>query len=535
MRCFECRAELESLSNAHLWACAGLTLQEYALRHHLPLDLLVAPDALNRGVNPDTLPPALPCPRERARCVLQGLRLAGLVQVREPLVIVPGEIRCLELLLWEQQYLADFGFQFFQEYEFDQSSNRVVARNRLVTLAANLHEAPPAASASMSPPDLDLTLAVFLAHAGWLQAGYLFFGFGSARAGAALLDELSQMGVAVDRVEDIAEPGIELLLRTRTPADTRRTLERLRPHFADMPGVWERFSAPTPELTVVKELPFDAAHFITDHPAKCSNLHGGRYVLHVKVQDRVDPVSGCVLDYGYLKRVVTRRIIERFDHHSLNYVAAELAWRSSTELLCVYIWERIIDCLPALVELTLYETPQSWCSYRGPSLAEFQRDGRSVLLNHFQDPALGQSPLRRALVPRDLYPSELLVTAQRVARQPTRVQRGSEQNAGGTEPVQFREIDRPANAAGGIKPLTDAERAQLTQAREVGSAVASDPPESHYDDAVRPKGGRSDEVRGSEEGVAPEVERQDDIAGSARSVDKRGGVGKRFASHNRVA
>lgn len=536
MRCLECGAELEALTNAHLWACAGLTLQEYALRHHLPLDLLVAPDQLNRGPHAEMLPPALQHPRECARHVLEGLRLAGLVQERGRLVVVPGEVRRLDLLLWEQQYLKDFGFQFFQEYEFDRSSNRVVARNRLVASAANLPDARPPVLAPTPPLDVEESLAVFLAHAGWLQAGYLFFGIDSRDAGEALVVQLSQMGVAVERVENVAEPGIELLLRTRAPADTRRLLERLRPRLAEMPGAWERFSAATPMLTVVKELPFDAAHFITDHPAKCANLHGGRYVLHVKVQDRVDPVSGCVLDYGYLKRVVTRRIIERFDHHSLNYVAGELAWRSSTELLCIYIWEQLIDCLPALVELTLYETPQSWCCYRGPSLAQFQRDGRNALLHHFQNSALGRSPVRRELVPGDLAASgELAVTGQDRARQPTRMQRGGEQDTGDIEPVEFLEISGTAHAAGGIEALAGADGAQLSQAVEIGSGVGSDPREGHHDDAVGPERRRREQVRGSEEGVALEIERQDEIAGSARGTDERGRVGERLASHYRVA
>ena len=161
-----------------------------------------------------------------------------------------------------------------------------------------------------------------------------------------------------------------------------------------MPGTRERFEQKTPEVTVSKELVFDAAHFITDHPAKCSNLHGGRYLLHVKVKDRIDPTTGCVVDYGYLKRVTNQQVIDRFDHHNLNYAAAELAWRSSTEMLCVFIWEQLIEYLPGLVELQLYETTQSWCNYSGPSLEEFQQSGSDALMTYFLEPKLGESPLR---------------------------------------------------------------------------------------------------------------------------------------------
>jgi 6-pyruvoyl tetrahydropterin synthase/QueD family protein len=168
-----------------------------------------------------------------------------------------------------------------------------------------------------------------------------------------------------------------------------------------MPGALKRLEQQTPEVTVSKELVFDAAHYITDHPAKCSNLHGGRYLLHVKVRDRVDPDTGCVVDYGYLKRVTSKRVIDRFDHHNLNYEAGELAWRSSTEMICVFIWEQLIDYLPGLVELELYETPQSWCNYRGPDLETFQQQGSDSLMTHFQQDELGTSPYRDLIRERE--------------------------------------------------------------------------------------------------------------------------------------
>jgi 6-pyruvoyl tetrahydropterin synthase/QueD family protein len=188
------------------------------------------------------------------------------------------------------------------------------------------------------------------------------------------------------------------VVRSHTRTDTERLFACLDSCLRPMPGVQARFHENTPQVTVVKEVVFDSAHFITDHPAKCSNLHGGRYKLQVKVAGRIDPCTGCVIDYGYLKRVVNRRVVEAFDHHTLNYVAAELAWRSSTEMLCVYIWERLIEYLPGMVELQLYETEQSWCHYRGPDLGVFQQQGGSVLLHHFTGMDAGDDELRQQLV-----------------------------------------------------------------------------------------------------------------------------------------
>ncbi|MEW8429776.1 MAG: hypothetical protein AB2615_08655, partial [Candidatus Thiodiazotropha sp.] len=64
------------------------------------------------------------------------------------------------------------------------------------------------------------------------------------------------------------------------------------------------------------------------------------------------------------------------------------------EMLCIFIWEQLIEYLPGLVELQLYETTQSWCNYSGPSLEAFQQSGSDRLMTHFNDQKLGESKLR---------------------------------------------------------------------------------------------------------------------------------------------
>ncbi len=401
MRCLECETAVTELDNEHLFACCGLTLQEYALRHALPLDLLVTPDRMATAL-PHAELPLLPVavPDEVARAVLAGLRLAGKVHDAGPVCQVEGEISWLDLLFWDLAQLTSYGFQFRQEYHYAPGTHRVVAKNRLVTHKRNL--VGPWLPARVPPPEQRLKYATYLAHAGELHAGYLFLPFAASDETDAAAEFLSRelnvdtRALNHDVAAEVAT-NEAVLLRTLTRADTTRLLDSLRAELEAMPGVWARFHPDTPEVTVSKEVVFDSAHFLTDHPAKCSNLHGGRYVLQVKVRGQIDPATGCVLDYGYLKRVVNARVVERFDHHTLNYAAPELAWRSTTELLSVYIWEQLIEFIPELVELTLYETPQSWCQYSGPDLATWQRQGSQPLLHRFTDPGLGRSPWRQDL------------------------------------------------------------------------------------------------------------------------------------------
>ena len=45
--CLECGTSLTEMTNEHLVDCCGLTLQEYALRHCLSLDILVPERLIN--------------------------------------------------------------------------------------------------------------------------------------------------------------------------------------------------------------------------------------------------------------------------------------------------------------------------------------------------------------------------------------------------------------------------------------------------------------------------------------------------------
>ena len=396
MQCLECGIEVERLDNEHLLSCSGLTLHEYALRHHRPLDLLLHPDQVNTAFESSAWEASESAPAESARSTLLGLRWAGMIREREPFVEVPGEVRQLDLLLWDLQRLGGYGFWFRQEYRYSGETHRVVASSSLRAPAANLHRSGAMVTTPEPPPAFLDALAVLVGHVAEYQAGYLMMPFAHARDADDVAERLRRDHDVGCAKLDFSQQSGGQLLRTATRADGDRLLSLLRERLQQMPGGWERFCAEMPAATVTKELVFDAAHFITDHPAKCSNLHGGRYLLQVQVSGRIDPVTGCVVDYGYLKRVANRLVVERFDHHTLNYAAAELAWRSSTEMLCVYIWEQLIDYLPGLSGLRLYETTQSWCDYQGPSLEDHQRQGSSSLMSWFQ--RLQPSGVRRATV-----------------------------------------------------------------------------------------------------------------------------------------
>ena len=361
----------------------------------MPLDLILHPDQINLQDSPQDFHTISNPPRMQAQSVLAGLRLAGLVFEEQAFSVISAPIKCLEQLLWDLQWIKDFGFEYRQEYYYTDRSHRVFASNRLKTLKPNItryaHHSP------LDTSDLVTTLAVSLAHAAEYHAGYLFWRFDDPQASHSVAERLlNEHHISLLKLEDF-RAGQGALLRSETIVDTDRLLALLEHRLLEIPGTKQRFFEPGTEATVVKEIEFDSAHFITDHEGKCANLHGGRYGLHVKIKDRIDAKTGFVVDYGDLKRVVRQQVVDKLDHQNLNYVNTEMAWRSSTEMLCLHIWEQLIDYLPGLEEIEIHETDHSYCRYSGPSLAQFQRRGSDRLLSHFKDPALGKSALRKLI------------------------------------------------------------------------------------------------------------------------------------------
>ena len=72
-------------------------------------------------------------------------------------------------------------------------------------------------------------------------------------------------------------------------------------------------------IRITKEFRFEAAHALSDYDGPCKSIHGHSYELSVTVkgnpiQDPASPKKGMIMDFGDLKKIVKRNIIDRFDH-----------------------------------------------------------------------------------------------------------------------------------------------------------------------------------------------------------------------------
>ena len=114
-------------------------------------------------------------------------------------------------------------------------------------------------------------------------------------------------------------------------------------------------------MRVRRRFRFEAAHRLPHHEGKCRELHGHSYELVVNVDRPVDPASGMAIDFSDLKRVVRTEVVDRLDHRCVN----DLMENPTAELMARWIWDRLSDPLPGLVEIELHETRECAVVYRG--------------------------------------------------------------------------------------------------------------------------------------------------------------------------
>lgn len=115
---------------------------------------------------------------------------------------------------------------------------------------------------------------------------------------------------------------------------------------------------------LIKTFRFEAAHSLDRLPEghKCRRMHGHSYRLDVHLEGQVDPVSGMVIDFHEVVRLV-KPLLELLDHQLLNDVPG--LENSTSENICAFLWGRIKPSLPQLSALTLWESDTSRCVFRG--------------------------------------------------------------------------------------------------------------------------------------------------------------------------
>lgn len=134
------------------------------------------------------------------------------------------------------------------------------------------------------------------------------------------------------------------------------------------------------KVTVSRKAHFNAAHRLYRKDwtmeknqevfGKCNNpnFHGHNYELIVSVTGEVDQETGYVIDTKVLSDLIKEHIEEAFDHKNLNIDVPEFKDLIPTaEHIAFIIWHKLRDLIDMNkeLEITLYETPRNFVTYKG--------------------------------------------------------------------------------------------------------------------------------------------------------------------------
>jgi 6-pyruvoyltetrahydropterin/6-carboxytetrahydropterin synthase len=117
-------------------------------------------------------------------------------------------------------------------------------------------------------------------------------------------------------------------------------------------------------VELVKEYRFEAAHRLPNVPEghKCARLHGHSFKFEITVAGPVDARTGWLIDFGVLDETLGP-LVAQLDHHYLNELPG--LDNPTSEILARWLYERIKPRIGQLTAITLYETCDAKCIYKG--------------------------------------------------------------------------------------------------------------------------------------------------------------------------
>ena len=131
------------------------------------------------------------------------------------------------------------------------------------------------------------------------------------------------------------------------------------------------------------EAAFDGAHFLSGYEGKCSNLHGHRWrvVLKIKAEDlqKEGQQRGMVVDFSDVKNALKTET-DYFDHSFIyekdtlkpatvaalkeeNFLLRVVDFRPTAENFSKYFYDKFTGYGFKVAEVTVYETPNNYASY----------------------------------------------------------------------------------------------------------------------------------------------------------------------------
>lgn len=138
-------------------------------------------------------------------------------------------------------------------------------------------------------------------------------------------------------------------------------------------------------IRITKQFTFETGHALYGYDGKCKNVHGHSYELSVTVigtpiSDTNHVKYGMVIDFGDLKKIVNKEIVDVFDHATVfnkNTPHVELAkelsdrghnvllvdYQPTSEMMVIDFAQKIQSLLPAHIQLHSLRLQETRTSY----------------------------------------------------------------------------------------------------------------------------------------------------------------------------
>jgi len=117
-------------------------------------------------------------------------------------------------------------------------------------------------------------------------------------------------------------------------------------------------------VRLVHDFRFEAAHRLPKVPPghKCQRLHGHSFKIELAVEGPVNPETGWFIDFDEIYKV-WQPLWDKLDHNYLNEIPG--LENPTSENLAAWIWDAVKPKLPSLAQVTVFETCDARCEYRG--------------------------------------------------------------------------------------------------------------------------------------------------------------------------
>lgn len=356
----------------------GLTAQEYSFKHALPIQTLITNDNSDEKsleskvlINIDL--------NEDQKTILKAYHDLKLLNVVDNEFRIYEDVRKLDYLYWLKDKLHSLGFTYIEHNEYQDESHKIITNNFISTNKKNISILDVQ---NYKIDNFYLYLSVVMVCKGYISKEYIYLKDIDDNVFKIIESNLNNSGISLAKLYITKD---NYIVRIKSKKDCEKLKKNLEEFLKSIPCFNDKFYLSTPKASITKKLVFDSAHYITDHEGKCKNLHGGRYDIEISIKDRIDPMTGFVIDYSLIKNITKNLVINKFDHKTLNLTCSELSWRSSTEFLAIVIWEILIEYLPNLKKIKIYETETSYCEFKGNDLDEYLKSGPSEILGYFKN------------------------------------------------------------------------------------------------------------------------------------------------------